>query len=127
MRALPYLGLVGICLIVSCTNRPAASHVPKEATVSQLLLSPDAFDGAQVLMKGFLLEPMVGDIALYQAEPDYHHGAPESHVRLDLDPNKHNLMPFQLKRCAIEGTFHSSHSGGTPGRIENITSLELVP
>jgi len=127
MRAYSYLGLVGICLfLVSCADRPAAKNGPKEATVSQLLSSPEAFDGARVLVKGFLLQPMIGDIALYQTEPDYHHGARESHVRLDLDPKTRDLMRFQLKRCAVEGTFHAGHGPGAEGRIGDITRLELA-
>ncbi len=127
MRACSYLGFVGVCLLlVSCVDRPAANTGPRAVTISQLLLAPGAFDGAPVLVKGFFLQPMVGDIALYQTEPDYHRGSPESHVRLDLDPKRRDLRPFQLKRCAVEGTFQAGHGPSAWGRITNITRLELA-
>ena len=113
-------------LLVSCAAHPIVGHPPREVTIEQILSSPDAFDGARVVVKGFLLQPMIGDIAIYQTEPDYHHGAPEPNVPLELDPNKRDLMPFQLKRCAVEGTFHAVYGPRAWGRIGEITRLELA-
>ncbi len=127
MRTCSYLAFAGITIVVvSCAAHPTASHASKRLTVEQIVSSPEAFDGSQVLVKGFLLQPMIGEIAIYQNEPDHHRGAPESHVLLDLDPNKRDLMPFQLKQCEVEGTFHASHGPGAPGRIGEITRLEVA-
>jgi biopolymer transport protein ExbD len=95
-------------------------------TVEQLLSSPDRFDGARVVVTGFLLQPKVGDITIHQTEPDYHHYQRETGIRLDLDPNQRNLMPFQLKRGVVRGTFHAKRAQGVPSRIGEITSLELA-
>jgi len=127
MRVLFYLAHAAIMLLfISCASQPAQSHRPTEVTVEELLSAPDRFDGALVLVKGFILAPMVGDIASFQAEPDYHHHPPEMGIPLALDPHKHNLMPFQLKRCVVEGTFHASRAPGTRSQIGKITRLELA-
>ncbi len=69
--------------------------------------------------------PMVGDITIHQTEPDYHHYRRETGIRLDLDPNERNLMPFQLKRCVVQGIFHTNDTRKA-SHIEEISSLELA-
>jgi hypothetical protein len=127
MRVFYSLALVAINLVmVSCASPPVIMREAKEVSVDQLLASPTRFDGTRVLVRGFFLQPMVGAIALYQNEPDYHHYRPESGVRLDVDNQKHNLMPFQLKRCLVEGTFHASRDPSVRDSLNGITRLELV-
>ena len=86
---------LSLFLVVSCASHSVGGHAPTEVGVKQLLSAPDRFDGHRVVVTGFLLQPMVGDIAIYQTEPDYHHYAAETGIRLALDPEKRNLMPFQ--------------------------------
>jgi hypothetical protein len=120
-----WLAAVGL-LLLSCASHPARGHESTEATVEQLLSAPDRFDGARVVVTGFLLQPMVGDVTIHQTEPDYHHYQRETGIGLDLDPNQRNLAPFQLKRCVLRGTFHAKRAQGKPSRIGEITSLELA-
>lgn len=127
MRVHPCLVVTAVSfLFLGCVSHVGGSHKPIEATVEQMLSSPGQLDGSRVVVKGFLLQPMVGDIALYQTEPGYHQYAPEKGIRLALDPQKRNLMPFQLKQCVVEGTFHASHAPGVRGGIGEITRLELA-
>ena len=126
MRVPFYLARAAVTLLcISCSSHPPASHQPTEVTVNELLSAPDRFEGAWVLVKGFVLAPMVGDIAIFQTEPDYHHYHPETGIPLALDPHKRNLMPFQLKRCVVEGMFHASRAPGVRSRIGQIRRLEL--
>ena len=113
-------------LLVSCTSHPRANHQPKAVTVNELLTAPDKFNGTRVSVRGFLLEPMVGDIAIFQDAPNYHRYRPETGIPLALDPNKHNLTPFQLKRCLVEGTFHAGGAPGGHSQIGEIRRLELA-
>jgi hypothetical protein len=69
---------------------------------------------------------MVGDIAIYETEPDYHRYAPEKGIRLAVDPKERGMMPLQLKRCMVEGTFHSSHATGVRSWIGEVRRLELA-
>ncbi len=125
MRVPFYLAQAAVTLLcLSCSSHPPASHQPTEVTVNELLSAPDRFDGAWVLVKGVLLAPKVGDIAIFQTEPDYHHYHPETGIALALDPHERNLMSFQLKRCVVEGTFHASGVVGGRSRIEEISRLE---
>ena len=127
MRVPFYLAQAAVTLLcLSCSSHPPAIHQPTEVTVNELLSAPDRFYGAWVLVKGVLLAPKVGDIAIFQAEPDYHHHPPEMGIPLALDPHKHNLMPFQLKRCVVEGTFHASRAPGVRSQIGQIRRLELA-
>jgi hypothetical protein len=127
MRIPLYLAHAAAALLcVSCSSHPPASHQPKEVTVNELLSNPDRFDGAWVLVKGYLLAPMVGDIAIFQTEPDYHHDLSGTGIPLALDPNKRDLMPFQLKRCVVEGTFHARRAPDGRSRIGEIKRLGLA-
>jgi hypothetical protein len=119
------LAAVGL-LLLSCASHPAPGRKQTEVAVEQLLSAPNRFDGARVVVTGFLLQPKVGDITIHQTEPDYHHYQRETGIRLDLDPSQRNLMPFQLKRCVVRGTFHARRAQGVPSRIGEITSLELA-
>jgi hypothetical protein len=121
----PLLAIATLSLI-SCASHPAASRKLTKVTVAELLTSPDRFEGARVLVTGFFLAPMVGDIALYETEPDYHHYSPGTGIPLTLDPRNQNVMPFQLKRCVVEGSFHVSHAPGVRNRIGEIKRLELA-
>lgn len=127
MNAFSYVAFAAIILLASCATRPTSSHAPRQVAVEQILSSPDMFDGSCVVVKGFLLFPMVGDIAIYQTQPQYLHGSPEPSIRLDLDPNTRDLNPFQLKRCVVEGKFHASRAPGVRGQIGEITRIELAP
>jgi hypothetical protein len=114
-------------LWVCCARHPAARAKPAEVTVEQLLSAPERFDGSRVLIKGFLLQPMIGNTAIYQKEPDYHHPPLPSGIRLELEPEKRNhLMPFQLKPSVVEGTFRVSHASNGRNWIEEVTRLELA-
>ena len=127
MRTPLYVPLALVTLLLlSCASHPAASRKPTEVTVAELLASPDRFDGARVLVTGLFLAPMVGNIALYQTEPDYHHHSPDAGIALALHPQKENVMPFQLKRCVVEGNFQASHASAVPNRVGEITRLELA-
>lgn len=123
-----YLAFAAISfLLVSCVSPRAPSHKATEVTVEQLRSSPDRFDGARVLVRGFVLQPMVGDITLHQTEPDYHHYQRETGtgIRLELTGQKRNLMALQLKRCVVGGTFHVSHAPVVNSWLGEITRLEL--
>jgi hypothetical protein len=127
MRTPLYAPLAMVALLlISCASHPAASRKATEVTVAELLASPDRFDGTRVLVTGFFLAPLVGNIALYQTEPDYHHHSPDAGIALALDPQKENVMPFQLKRCVVEGSFQASHAPGVPNQVGEITRLELA-
>jgi hypothetical protein len=127
MRVPFYLAQATVTLLcISCVSHPPASHQSTEVTVDELRSAPDRFDGACVLVKGFLLAPMVGDIAIFQTEPDYHRYHPETGIPLALDPHKRNLMPFQLKQCVVEGMFHASRATGVRSQIGQISRLELA-
>ena len=95
MRVYLSLTFVAISMVmVSCASPPVVIREAREVSVDQLLGSPNRFDGTHVLVKGFFLMPMVGDMALYQTEPDYHEHSTERGVRLDVVNQKHNWMPF---------------------------------
>jgi hypothetical protein len=127
MRLHPWISLAAVSLlIVACASPPAARHRPAAVTIEHLVSAPDRFDGSLVEVTGFLLQPMVGEIKILQIEPDYPHSRRELGIRLDLDPSKRNLMPFQLQRCLVRGTFHASHAQGLASRIGEITTLELA-
>jgi hypothetical protein len=119
------LAVVGI-LLSSCASQPGGGRKTTEVTVADLLASPERFDGTRVLVTGYLLAPKVGDIALYQTEPDYHQNSLGEGIPLALDPQKQDVMPFQLKRCRVEGSFRAAYSPGVRSRIADVTRIEIA-
>jgi len=126
MRArylLPFAAI--IWLVISCASAPPEKRGAREVSVDQLLSAPSQYDGHQVLVKGFFLMPMTGDMALYQHEPDFHHhDRPADGIRVEV--NNSNLMPLQLKECLLEGIFHASHDPASRGTLNEITRFELA-
>jgi hypothetical protein len=124
-----YGWLAGVALgllVVSCATHRAVGEKPTVATTGEIVSSPERFDGARVLVKGFLLQPMVGEVAIHQIEPGAQRAQPDAGIRLELDPRERNLVPFQLKLCVVEGVFHASHARGARNWIGEITRLELA-
>jgi hypothetical protein len=127
MRVHHFFAIAAISLfLASCASHPGFRPTATEASVNELLASPMPFDGTRVLVKGFFLMPMVGDMALYQDEPDYHHHRPERGIRLAVENQQKNLMPFQLKQCLVEGTFHAGHDTVASSYLNEITRFELA-
>jgi hypothetical protein len=69
---------------------------------------------------------MVGDLALYPTSEDYAQRRSEHSVRVEADRGKRDLMPFQLKMCLVEGTFHVSHDARNRNSIGEVSHFELA-
>ena len=119
------LAAVGL-IVASCATPKEVTHGPQEVSVHELLSSPQRFDGARVFVKGFFLMPMVGDIALYDTEKDYRRRQNQRSIRVEADRGKNDLMPFQVKMCFVEGTFHAINDAGVRGSLREVTRLELA-
>ena len=109
----------------SCAAPRPPVSAPRTTSVHELLASPRQFDGDRVIVKGFFLMPMVGDLVLYDTEDDYRRHKDRA-IRVDMDPSKTSVMPFQVKMCLVEGRFHARRGGAARASVEEITHMELV-
>jgi hypothetical protein len=104
-------------MAVSCTAARANRETGR-VSLHELLSAPRQFDGDRVSVQGYFLFPMVGDKILYATEEDYRGKRRDRAIRVDVDPNKISLMPYQAKACVVTGIFRAGGGTQAPSLME---------
>ncbi len=106
----------------------AASAEPEDASLVQLIATPERFDGKHVRVVGYCWLEFEGN-GLYLHRDDYLHGISRNGVWLNLT-ERQRLTPekWRGKYVLVEGTFRAEdrgHMGMFAGSLDLLNRLEV--